>query len=496
MYYKLLDKNLLTAALVSVMALTSAQTCDAQGVVSLVEDEKVSASENNENGNAALNDDMALDTDLPDVLPEDDFIPLDNGLLSPAPASAPAVKSEAAPAPAALTPQQPKQTEEFNEDMDFSLELEAPATVKKPTAPISDAPAANPLFPAANRSVQEPTGEKFANSVLAKVDNDLFNQMSDIEKQTTLLTLELRREKLRNEIEAIKAQRLKATEEKIAAEEEKKRKEFEWKKEQEAKVLREQQALKQKEIELEKLKQKKVLNSYMNKMLEQNQKWIQENSQIYKQMREIETDRQNLAADFKAKLDSMTTMSNKVAQSADNAKSNHDRTLASLTAQNIQLKKRIEAEAIAAKNREQNPFAANNANNKGMPVATSIDSKIVPINIAKEYAIMDITGKGENLVAKLINKEGDSFMARKGTVLQTGHSVEEITPTYIQFDRNGLKDYLYTTGSAMAMEPDKMESSEQTPQKNNKKPIVAPVKKSGISSDRGVPSLGTGMFVK
>ena len=233
-------------------------------------------------------------------------------------------------------------------------------------------------------------------------------------------------------------------------------------------------------------------------MLEQNQKWIAENAEVYKQMRQIEADRKSLVDNFKQKLDALNTLSNKAVQSANNAKSNHDRTLASLTAQNIQLKKRIEAEALAAKNRQQNPFDANeNGGNKNAAITTSIDAKIVPVNISKEYAIMDITGQGDELVAKLINKDGESFLARKGTILQTGHAIEAITPNYIQFDRNGLKDYLYTSGSAMTMEPENMEGTATTSAKAPRKPAVASKKaSSGIASEHGIPSLGTGMFVK
>ena len=47
MYYKLLNKNLLTAALVSLITLSAAKTCDAQGVVSLVEDNNAVAPQKN-----------------------------------------------------------------------------------------------------------------------------------------------------------------------------------------------------------------------------------------------------------------------------------------------------------------------------------------------------------------------------------------------------------------------------------------------------------------
>lgn len=545
MYYKLLNKNLLTAALVSLITLSAAKTCDAQGVVSLVEDNNAVAPQKNTAKAVKPSANLVMDSELPDSIEnDDDVIPLDSGLISPAP-KAPEVKTpatapktdkagEAKPAPQAVandkavapvadvksaaTGKEPN-PENFDADMDFSLGMEnvensdvkapAPAGAKVPAnnnaaapSPLgSPIPSSSPLTAAQPEAPKPvPVNKDFGDGVLEKVNNDLFNQMSDIEKQTTLLTLELRREKVRNEIEAIKAQRDKAMKEQLAADEEKKRQEFEWKKEQEAKVLREQQLLKEKEIELEKLKQKKALTAYMNQMLEQNQNWIAENAKIYKQMQQVEEDRKNLAENFKKKLDELTTVSNKTVQAANNAKSNHDRTVASLTAQNIQLKKRIEADALAAKNRQQNPFAADGGNtgdSKKGQIATSVDAKITPVNIAKEYAIMEIIGKGDNLTAKLINKDGESFLARKGTVLHTGHSIEDITQNYIQFDRNGLKDYLYTSNSAMTTEPDKMDGTATT-DKTQQQPVAPKPAPSapGLSSDKGIPSLGTGMFIK
>lgn len=495
MYYKLLNKNLITAALVSAISLGAAQNCDAQGVVSLVEDDTIS-----DNADAVLfppvNDTMEMDTELPNTLTnEAEVIPLANADMdTPSPVNAmTAPVAQPAPTASASAPMGPVPADTFTLGVENTLpEKSAAATPAASALPTTSQPAAKA------EPAKLPETGKFGGAVLSRVDNDLFNQMSDIEKQTTLLTLELRREKLRNEIEAIKAQRDRALEEKLAAEEEKKRKEFEWQKEQEAKVLREQQLLREKEIELEKIKQKKVLNAYMNKMLEQNQKWISENAQIYKQMQQVEADRKSLAENFKAKMDTLSTMSNKAVQSANTAKSNHDRMLANLTAQNIQLKKRIESDALAAKTRQENALKNNDGSTPaGLPVSTSIDAKIVPVNIAKEYAIMEITGKGDQLVAKLINKDGESFLARKGTVLQTGHAIEDISQNYIQFDRNGLKDYLYTSSSAMTMEPENMEGTAVNNAQAAPKKMPLPKQKStGISSNRGIPSLGTGMFVK
>ena len=510
MYDKLLNKNVITAVLVSLMTLSVNKTCEAQGVVSLAEEEKVVLPQDNTSGIVEENDNIdelgfEIAAEIPDSLPEDEgVIPFDNEpMISPEPAVRDVSMTEEAEA-LVETPAEaetsnidllesdlpdnenrliPEGTEAEDDTFDLGLETVA-AEEETQTASLSDnkVSTANVNALPVNLADTEPTqpSEPFANSILSKVDNDLFSQMSDIEKQTTLLTLELRREKIRSEIDAVKAQRARAEQEKIAAEEEKKRKELEWKQEQEAKILKEKQLLKEKEIELEKLKQRKALVSYMNKMLEDKQSWINENAELLKKLKEVEKARNEMADKFKEKLDNLTTLSNNFIQSANSAKSNHDRTIASLTAQNLQLKKRIEAQT--AQN-TQNPFGPN-VNN------ASQDGSVV--EVAKEYAILDISGKGDNLVAKLINKDGDSFSTRKGTVLQTGHVVEEITPSYIKFNINGFKQFLYLVDT---VEPEKLGYDNY---KKSKKAPVAPTKpeKSNIGNSSSAPTLGAGMFVK
>ncbi len=330
---------------------------------------------------------------------------------------------------------------------------------------------------------------QFGDSILAQTNNELFNQMSDIEKQTTLLTLELKREKIRNEVEAAKAVREQAEREKQAMEEAKQRQQEEWKKDQEAKVIREQTALKQKEIELEKVKQRKALTAYMNSMLEQKQLWIDETGKLREEIENLKQENKEIRSAYKQDLANITEGTKQILADAETAKNNHDRIVASLTAQNTQLKKRIEADAEAARNGGR--VVSANGENVADGSGSVADSLITPINIAKEYAIMDITGKGEDLLVKLINKAGDSFTAKVGTVLQTGHMVEEIKPNYVQFDRNGLKDFLYISSSTMETEPGDNNGASLNGQTTQATPPSV-----NLVSEGTLPSISDGMFVK
>lgn len=326
---------------------------------------------------------------------------------------------------------------------------------------------------------------ELGNSVLSQIDNELFSQMSDIEKQTTLLSLELRREKLKSEIAAIKAAReqaeQQAIEEKAAREQRKK----DMQTEKEIEKIREQQLLEDKKIALEALRQEKALNDYRNKMLENEQKWINENQKLYNKMQQMEEERKAIISSFADRLDALKQESQSVISAASIAKQNHDKAVENLMAQNVQLQKRLDAETSMGKN----PFGDADAN-----------GQINESSLNKDYVIMEIRGKGEDLIAKLINKNGESFLVKKGSVLQSGHKIEKITHNYITLDRKGIKDYLqFTAGGVLDKEP---ESSDLMSKAGNLKDAIsgggattAP-SRPPLLKENSIPSLSNGMFVK
>ncbi len=385
----------------------------------------------------------------------------------------------------------------------------APRAKTAPNAPKREIPA-RPSMPAAQN--QEITPElTFGEAILVKTNNDLFTQMSDIEKQTTLLTLELKKEKIKNEIEAAKAVREKALFEKQATEEAKKRAQIEWEKEQEAKVFRAQAELKQKEIELEKIKQRKALTAYMNTMLEQKQSWVNENAKLYDEMKSLKEKNATMRQTYQKGLGEISNKMTDLMQSAETAQKDHDRAIVSLTAQNTQLKKRIEATEKAFQSADGNPFAAGAIASGVGPngkLQTSADSLIAPISVATEYAIVEIIGKGDILTVKLMNKDGETFVAKQGTVLQTGHMVEEITPRFVRFSRNGLEDFLYTSANAMEVEQTSLSGTDKAvanAQKAVKEPVIPLIQEPkkqeednslNIITESSLPSLGSTMFIK
>ena len=151
------------------------------------------------------------------------------------------------------------------------------------------------------------------------------------------------------------------------------------------------------------------------------------------------------------------------------------------------LQSRLDAE-LAEKNKS-NPFAQLPAEKQVM--------------LSDVYAIMEVVGKGENLAAKLINKNGDYFLVRKGTTLQTGHVIDEITETYIRGDIDGVKDYLYfTAGGILDSEPvsnaviTKAKMAATQGANGGVGGGAAGGANESLVGTAGIPSLGEGLFVR
>lgn len=336
---------------------------------------------------------------------------------------------------------------------------------------------------------RDDSGATFGDKIMSQVKEDLFSQMADIEKQTGLLSLELKREKIKNEIAAMKAQRQKAKEEEKERELRRKREQEAWQKEQERKLLIEQRRLKEMAIKYEKLRQERVLKAYKETMLKSNQEWIDYNARLYNQLVKEENAQVELLKHQKEYFKNISSAIERADIAAKAAKEKYTKEITTLQTQVAVLKSKLEAEKKAYEEKKKegqldaagpNPFAL-----------VDVDDDSPKAKIAEEYAIMEISGKGENLVAKLINKNGGTFMVKPGTILNTGHVIEDITQTYITADRNGIKDYLYfSAGGILDKEPTKPISAKT----EDIEPDVVDVEASG--SGQRLPSLRDGMFLE
>lgn len=321
--------------------------------------------------------------------------------------------------------------------------------------------------------------------IIEDIDDDVFDQMSDLEKQTAILNLELRKEQVKSNIEALKSVQDKARAEEEAKKEAERRKTIEWEKEQERKVLQEKQKLKNLEVIYEKERQEKLLKSYKNKMLQEKQKHILERAQTYDEIASLKNERKKLINDFKGRFIQLTKLADQATNEVIKVRDNYAKTISDLQTQISILRARLEA------SEKTNPFAES-----GSGIGENAEQEEAQIaKLSDLYAIMEVRGKGENLAAKLINDSGSPFMVRVGTALQTGHVIDEITPTYIRADKEGNKEYLYfSAGGVLDKEP--VRNEELKVKVSDPTDAAQAASRGGVVASQGIPGVASEMTIR
>lgn len=469
-------RNTLCSLAVLVAAGLLAETANAQGTVTLLADEEDEISLAPDAG-IPVSADISLDVSIPG----------EGGLITPNEPTTVSAQSDVIPMEVENT------GGEISMDFDnsgSSLDMQIEATPAD--IPVAQQPA--PLPSGGLLGAPVPSGVTDPN-VAAVVNNELFTRMSDLEKQTTLLNLELKKERVANEIAAVKAQRQKAQEEEDAKKEQKERERIEWQNEQDRLMVEEQRKLKEVEIAMEKLRQEKIVKAYKETMLASTQKWIKKNSEIYAEMAKKDKEIKDLIADQKNKLSVIQQKAEETRTKAEAARINHDKKVANLESQISILKTRLEAEIEKAKKAKisrtakKNPFASGGA--------TSGAVAPEKVKLSREYAIMEISGQGEDLTAKLINEDGDVFMAKVGTTLRNGYTIDEITQTFLGAVKDNDKDYLYfSAGGVLDREPLPPAVTIKESADSKKGGNSSSGGRGSLSKTSGIPSLGRGMIIK
>ena len=219
------------------------------------------------------------------------------------------------------------------------------------------------------------------------------------------------------------------------------------------------------------------MNSYKTKMLEESQKFISSRGETFKEIAELRAERQSLISDFKARFLQLTELADKATSEVIRVRDDYAKTISDLQTQISILKARLEA------SEQQNPFAGD-----GQGQAEAQDVKLSDL-----YAVMEIRGQGNVLAAKLINESGIPFMVKVGTALQSGHVVDEITPTYVRAEKEGVKDYLYfSAGGVLDKEPAQNEDLKiKVTEEEN-----APKKAAPAVMMQGIPGVAAEMTVR
>lgn len=368
----------------------------------------------------------------------------------------------------------------------------APQPQQGPTAqPAAAVEAPSPIMPASMLNQPGAGVGIIGTNDNEEIGDEVFSKMSDLEKQTALLNLELRRERVQNEIEAIKNQRKQAVIQEQEKAEEQRRKKVEWEKEQEQKVLQEQQKLRELDIQFETVRQEKLLNSYKNEMLTVNQEWIAHEGGLYQQIAALKNENQALLEDTQNKLKNIKASFANASSQTDETINAYKKEIENLKTQIDTLSARIEAQEREMERR--NPFADDGSEDGA---ASNTADVIVPeLKLQNMYAVMEIRGQNGELIAKLINQDGTPFYVKKGTTLQSGHVIDDITSTYVRAEKNGIKDYLYfAAGGILPLEQPKTTITPDLPSAEAVK-SAAPAKQ-GFAASNGIPGLGQSMMAR
>ena len=380
----------------------------------------------------------------------DDILGMDDSFLSePAAVNATSPAKENAPAAPDLTANEPPVIEQNNpfaglerasepqaggaNDHPFAAAPMAPANPVEPVLNLGGAPSAPPPMSYAPQNQQQMTlSSSPTEQFLGKLSSDVFREMAEIEQENNTLMLQLKRDKLRSEIDALKTANRQTLFNEIERREKMTQARLEWELEQELKrqaaVERKQQAeIRQKQIEAA-LKREEERRIQREKEAELAR---------IKQEEEKKEAEKKLLAEQKKKQDALSMIQlNKIKPT--------------LMAVTRPLKpKRVPSEEalqrsslsdslLAYKKAGKDPaaLADSELNAQGLKID---EEEIVPIKTL--YAIKGIHGADGRMIVKLVSLEDEKILYQKeGGELPSGHVITRINKDSIVVKKGKAKE--------------------------------------------------------
>ena len=422
---------------------------------------------------------------------------------APAPAVDTSVPAVDAPAPAANTPA-PETSAPAEPVADAPAPaVDAPAVETQPSldAPLPDAPAPTldaTIPPPPADSVPAPAGLDFgtpsggmnlstppSEQILGKVSSDIFREMAEMERENSTLMLQLKREQLRSEIDALKTSNRQMLFDEIERREKMTQARLEWElaqdlKRQEALERKQRAEIRQKQIEAAlKREEDRRIQKMKEEEAAQAEKEKQEKEEQKKQRAEL---KKKYDAASLVRLNSLKPVLMAATKPAKIKRSTTSRIPKALTStgEDLLTKKRA-GEALTV------TVSADEAKEAG---------GVPQESASKLYAVSEIRGTAGSLIAKLISKKDKTtFFAKKSTILPTGHTVIDIDKDYvlvqignnkemIGFPSAGLLSDAPVNNSAPAAERGRSEEEENAAPEPEPRPKRR--KSSPISASAGV----------
>ena len=315
------------------------------------------------------------------------------------------------PEPAAPEPALPEPTD--------NLDIPAPQDVPAP----SGAPALEFNAPAPKGLSGSPSDQ-----VLGKVSSDVFREMAEMERENNSLALQLKREGLRAEIDALKANNRQMLFDEIERREKMTQARLEW---ELAQDLKRQEALERKQRA--EIRQKQIEAALKREEDRRIQKMKDEEAERKRKEEELEKQKEAERAELKKKYEAAS-----IAR-LNNLKPN-------LIAATRPPKIKRSPSSLVSRTLTAGGEDLLNKKKAGEALTTAtVDDK--QDNLKKQdpastlYAVAEIRGTAGSLIAKLISKKDKTtFFAKKSTILPTGHTVIDINKDYVLLQYGSLKE--------------------------------------------------------
>ncbi|OPZ77446.1 MAG: hypothetical protein BWY78_01009 [Alphaproteobacteria bacterium ADurb.Bin438] len=296
--------------------------------------------------------------------------------------------------------------------------------------------------------------------------------MVDLERENAVLALQLKREQLQTEIEELKATQRDQIMVEIERREELAKARIEWEKDQEIKLLESRERLERQRIREKQIDAVIARNEEDRRIRAEEEKRRIEAEQERKLQEHLEQIRRlnEEEANRNAGINSQNSSSN---SSNPNSPSGGEEFWggSSATPQTPAAPVVAAAPSAAPSTPENTPAGSNvdaPSNAIVEPVADTSDVAAVTVEVPEEpkasekYYVVEVRGVGDDLVAKLSDKEAtSSFFVRIGSTLATGHEVTDITREYVEAKLNDKIDQIGFLFGGVAYNPNRSNNNEQ-----------------------------------
>lgn len=386
-------------------------------------------------------DDSFLGAPVP-VAADEASAPAPAASAEPAPAlpdvgNAPAEENVPAPAPSAELP-----SGNAPADMADPFAMDVPPPSSAPSPDLPPPPVSNAQD--GTMSLSTPPSEQF----LGKLSGDVFREMADMERENNRLMLQLKREQLRSEIDALKTANRQQLFDEIERREKMTQARLEWELAQE---LKRQEALERRQKA--EIRQKQIEAALKREEDRRKQKAKEEEAERRKKEAEIkekeETERQELKLKYDAasliQLNELRPTLMAVTRPPKVKRSPSSRADINLTS--------VGEEMLTKKKAGQ---ALTGISFGGAPVADDrVDTNAKKTEPASTlYTVTEVRGTAGSLIAKLISKKDKmTFFAKMGTILPTGHTVVNIDKDYVLVQLGKTKEMIGFPSAGLLSEP-------------------------------------------